>query len=67
MRNHIGKVLIQVEDKEDELVGQLEELGIEKLRRHRGGEWDQISFFDRIGLTYGDPSFNNLILVEAAI
>jgi uncharacterized protein with NAD-binding domain and iron-sulfur cluster len=66
-RNHIGKILIQIEDKEDELVQQLQEMGIEKLRIHTNGNWEKISFFDRMGLTYGDPSINNITVLEAAI
>jgi hypothetical protein len=44
----------------------LKELGIEKLRRHDGSQYDP-KFFDYIGLSFGDPSFNNLILVDSAI
>jgi hypothetical protein len=66
-RNHIGKILIQIEDKEDELIQQLQDLGIEKLRKHTQGNWERLSFFDRIGLTYGDPSINNITVLEALI
>src|SRR5690349_12452899 len=34
VRNHIGKILLQVEEKENELVDKLEELGVEKLLKH---------------------------------
>lgn len=67
MRNHIGKILLQIEEKENELVDKLQQLGVEKLRKHTSRSFDDVTFFDMIGLTVGDPSFNNLILVEAAI
>jgi len=67
VRNHIGKILLQIEEKENELVDKLEQLGVEKLRKHTSRSFDDVTFFDMIGLTVGDPSFNNLILVEAAI
>jgi len=44
----------------------LTELGIMKLRRH-DGHYDEPKFFDAMGLSFGHPSFNNLILVESAI
>jgi hypothetical protein len=42
-------------------------LGIEKLRKHTSRSFEDVTFFDMMGLTTGDPSFNNLILVEAAV
>jgi len=66
VRNHIGKILVQVEEKENALVEKLEELGVKKLRKHRGNSFEEASLFDIMGLTTGDPSFDNLILVEAA-
>lgn len=61
-RNHISKVLVQIEEKENALYSQLEELGIEKIRKHAEGSW-----FDVFGLSFEDPLFENISLVEAAI
>lgn len=66
VRNQIGEILAQVEVKENELVMQLRELGVEKLRIHES-HYEEPNFFDVIGLSFGDPSFNNLIMVESAI
>ncbi len=61
-RNQISKILYQIEEKENALYTQLEDLGIEKLYKHK-----EKSFFDLLGLSPGDASFQNLSLVEAAI
>lgn len=66
VRNHIGKILAQIEEKENDLIDKLTEMGIDKLRKHSRTA-DGVSLFDAIGLAQGDPSFNNLIVVEAAV
>ncbi len=66
VRNHINKILMQIKEKEDELVDQLREMGIEKLIRHNYAI-DDASLWDTLGLTFGDPSFNNLTVLEGAI
>jgi hypothetical protein len=62
VREHIQKILHQIEEKENDLYTQLEGMGIDKLKRHGQG-----SLFDILGLSSGNPSFTNLSLVEAAI
>lgn len=67
VRNHIGKILVQIEEKENELITKLEELGVTKLRKHSSRGFEDASLFDLMGLTTGDPSLDNLILTEAAV
>lgn len=66
VRNQIGEILIQIEHKENEVVEQLRALGLEKLRIHVN-HYEDPNFYDVMGLSFGDPSFNNLIMVESAI
>jgi hypothetical protein len=35
--------------------------------KHTSRSFEAVTFLDMMGLTTGDPSFNNLILVEAAV
>lgn len=65
IRTQFGDIIKQVEQKENELVLQLREMGVEKLRLHTGS--DDVNFFDAVGFATGLPSFNNLIMVETAI
>jgi hypothetical protein len=67
VRNHIGKILLQIEEKENALVDQAAALGVQKLVKHTSRSFEDVTFLDMMGLTTGDPSFNNLILVEAAV
>lgn len=41
-------------------------MGVEKLRKH-ANHYDDPTFFDTMGLAWGDPSFNNLIMAESAV
>lgn len=45
---------------------QLKELGVEKLRIHEI-DWENPNIYDMLGFAMGDPSFNNLIMVDTAI
>ena len=63
MREQLAKILQIIEAKENEIYDRLiNEFGIANISKH-----GQQGVFDLLGLSAGEPSFNNLTLVEAAI
>lgn len=62
VREHIQKLLLQVEAKENDIYAKLNELGLEKIKKQGDS-----SLMDVLGLAHGDPIFNNLAIVDAAI
>ena len=63
VRDLIDRIIQQVEEKENEIYEQLEDAGIQKLRRHgsSGG------ILDTLGLSSGNASIGNLNTIEAAM
>lgn len=51
-RDLVDRIIKQIEDKENEIYDQLEEMGVEKLKRHGDGG----SILDVLGLSTGNPS-----------
>jgi hypothetical protein len=63
VREQLAKILQIIEAKENEIYDRLiNEFGIANITKH-----GQEGVFDLLGFSTGEPSFNNLTLVEAAI
>jgi hypothetical protein len=66
-RNHIGKILLQIEEKENALVDQAAELGEQRLMKQTRRSLRDTTFLDIMDLKTGDLSYKNLIFVESAV
>lgn len=63
VREHIQKIIHQVEEKENEIYAQLQEnFGLDKVRKH-----GQSSLLDILSFSASDPIFANLAMVDGAI